>query len=186
LRPPKPVLLPGFWEEHGLFIAIVAAVVVLLGVVVWRILARPRPPVVPSPAEEARAALDPLHGRATDAALLAKVSTSLRRYFVQALDLARTELTNSELCEMLAHHPRVPPELRNSVTELLLGMEHRRFGDRPPARVPTERETAIEGPEDLDAEPGLVDKALRLIDETEQVLQTVDAESAIPTAGTRA
>jgi len=165
LRPPKPEILPGFWEEHGLLVSVTGLVVVLVVILLWRILARPKPPLIPAPAAVARQALEPLRGRGEDATLLTEISLILRRYFAAAFQLPGTEFTNRELVQQLAGDPRVKPTLSGAASELLEGMEHRRFGTQP-------------SPSGMHS----VDLALDLIEQTETCLQPPPAEPGSATA----
>ncbi len=178
LRPPKPEIAPGFWEQHGLWVllgGIVAATAIAL---LWRVLSRPNPPAIAAPADAARTALRALDAAPEDVALWAAISGILRRYFIAALDLPQAELTNSELCRVLRSHPKVISDLSSAVTDLLTGLEHRRFGDRESASVPSDEQGRSGAHTDTLPKLTVVERALALIDQTEQVLKPPVSDSA--------
>ena len=144
LRPPKPDIPPGFWEQHGLLVVLLGVAAVIVAVLLWRMLPRPRPAESPEPAAIARQALESLRHRPEDAALLAETSLILRRYFVAAFDLPRMEFTNSELCGQLEREAKADPELSKAATALLKGMEHLRFDAEPNTSVTQVVEQALE------------------------------------------
>ena len=153
LRPPKSEMFPGFWEQHGVLASVTGLVGVLILILLWRMISRPRPPMIPPPAAMARQALEPLRDRSEDAALFAEVSRVLRDYFISALKLPREEFTNIELCLRMESHPGIPQDLAAASSELLHGMEHQRF-------------TAETNAGDSHA----VQRALALIDQAERAL----------------
>lgn len=150
LRPPKPEILPGFWGQHGGLVAAAGVTLLLVVLVLWKLLTRPRPSIAPAAVEVARQALHPLLPHREDPVLLARVGSILRQYFVVAFELPRAEFTNLELGRQLAGHPKVDPALRIAITELLEGMEHRQFGAEVNA-----------------SEPGVVEQALDLVNQVE-------------------
>jgi hypothetical protein len=115
------------------------------------VVSRKTAPTIPPPATTARAALQALDPALDDAGRLAAVSGILRSYFIAVLGLPQAELTSTELCQALATHRKVQPQLHHAVTQLLDAMEHQRFSARTPA-------------------PAVVERALALIDQTEQAL----------------
>jgi hypothetical protein len=155
LRPPKPELTPGFWDQHGGWIALGAAILLLLLVLLVRVLTRKKPPRPVPPAVAARQALQPLCDREEDAALMARVSSVLRSYLIAAFGLAPEELTNSELCRTLEDHPGAAPEFTQAATRLLEGMDHCRFDPQS----------------ESEGEGRVVQRALELIDLAEDRLQ---------------
>lgn len=131
LRPPKPEILPGFWEQHGVLVGLAGIAILLAVALLWRVLARHKPPVIPIPSEVARQALHPLRQRQEDKELLAEVCSILRRYFIAAFVLPNQEFTNRELCRELAKHTEVGAALSKATAGLLEEMEHRRFDPEP-------------------------------------------------------
>jgi hypothetical protein len=164
LRPPKPQLLPGFWEQHGLLVGLTALTLALLLVLIWRILSRPNPPVIPEPATIARQSLGPLHGQGEDAAVFNEVSRVLRTYLIAALSLPEKALTPLELCSRLDSHPQVSQDLAQTARDLLNTLESHRFDDRA---------GAIEGP--------VLQRALALIDLAEASLHPAPKPSPADT-----
>jgi hypothetical protein len=163
LRPPKPEITPGFWEQHGLWVVLGGVVLIALMGWLWRALSRPTPPEISVPGEAARAALRPLAAAPEDAALFASVSGILRCYFVAALDLPRAELTNSELCRALVIHPKVEPGLSDAATRLLSALERRRFADPESGGAWCSGDARVHGT--------VVETALALVEQTEQALK---------------
>jgi len=124
LRPPKPELLPTFWEQHGVLILVLSVLALLLLALLWNVIRRKRPPLMPAPAETARTALAGLEGRAVDVRLHDDVSAILRFYFVSALNLSGQALTNRELCNAIDH---AGPEACVKARLLLLALDQHRF-----------------------------------------------------------
>lgn len=176
LRGPKPEILPGFWEQHGLGVALAGLCLVVVGLLLWRILWRPKPPILPTPAEVARRELAPLKPHREDAALWTEVSLILRRYFVAALGLPTEEFTNSELCRELEEHPAIGSDLAADITPLLQSMDHRRFNAEEPSTNVEPQPTGREA-EDV-ADEATVEQALTLIDRVEKQLQPTPAAPA--------
>ncbi|HTL55843.1 MAG TPA: hypothetical protein VL361_09195 [Candidatus Limnocylindrales bacterium] len=135
LLPPRPEILPSFWEQHQVAIALI--IVVLAAAVcagVWFVL-RPKPPVLLTPAVQARAALEPLRGQPETGMLLSKISQIVRSYFAAAFHLPAGELTTAEFCRFLQNRDLAGPELSGAVGEFLRQCDHRKFaplGPLPP------------------------------------------------------
>lgn len=161
LRGPKPEIPPGFWEQHGLLTVLATIAVIIVVALLWRVLSRSKPPVVPAAAVVARKTLEPLQHRSEDAALLATVSAALRKYFIAAFVLPHDEFTNNELSHQLKRHPKVDSELAASATDLLQGMESCRFN----ADANASKLRAVE-------------IALQLIDQAETILNPPPTDTA--------
>ena len=135
LRPPRPEIVPSFWDQHQL--AIVLAIIVFLAAVcagVW-ILLRPKPPLLPTPAARARAALEPLRGQPETGLLLSQTSRIIRSYFAAAFHLPVGELTTTEFCRLLQNGNQITPELSAALSEFLRQCDLRKFaplGPLPP------------------------------------------------------
>ncbi|MCU0787256.1 MAG: DUF4381 domain-containing protein [Verrucomicrobia bacterium] len=170
LRPAKPEILPGYWEQHGLVPLVAAIVVLALLVLAWRLVSRRRPPTLPAPATVARQSLPLLRGRAEDGALLAEVSAILRRYFIAAFALPDRAFTNGELSGALATHTTVDSRLADAASRLLQDMEQRRFNSEAPGQ------TADGGSGSEPSPAPVVERALELIDQAEETLRPRPAE----------
>jgi len=127
LRPPHAEILPGFWEQYGLWVTIFGLLLLaLLAAAAW-FLTRPGPPVVVPPEVQARAVLEPLRQQPEDGALLSRVSQVLRHYVAAAFDLPAGELTTSEFCRAIDGHARIGPEISAAVSEFLRQCDQRKF-----------------------------------------------------------
>lgn len=178
LRPPKPQIPPGTWEQHGLSIGIAAAVLILAIGLLWRRFARPKPVVPPDPATVARHGLEPLRGRTEDAVLLCEVSRILRAYFQAALALPGDALTNAELCDHLEISPRLTSPLAAEASDLLRRMDHRRFNDMPAATPPLAAPASGGPGPDVAGNESAVERALWLIRKTETELRPATGPGA--------
>ena len=164
LRPPKPELFPGTWEQHGLWVVLGTVLILLLVAALWRYLSRPGPVQVQVPANLARRALRSLLDRAEDARLWAEVSAILRRYLTTTLQLPDREYTHAELSRVLLDHEHLPGDLARGFAHLLDDMDQGRFN-----------------PDASPGEPGCVQEVLNLIEQTERHLHptpTVEGTAA--------
>jgi hypothetical protein len=159
LRPPHDELQPTFWELYGWWT--IAGAVLVLAVLAFFIawLRRPKPDVVTPPEILARRALENLHGRAEDAALVVEVTRILRRYVLSVFGLPPDELTTAEIRQVLQSCKPTGPDLASAVTDFLRECDERKFAPAPsPPRT------------------GAVDRALALLEKVEasrrQPLQT--------------
>ncbi len=150
LRPPRPLLAPGTWEEHGLAIVVVSVLLVLLlGLVVW-FLTRPRPvPEVP-PAARARNDLRSLATAADQPQTLSRISQILRRYFAETFALSTDEMTTAEFRASTRDHAGIGSELGLAVNDFLAHCDTLKFAPEMPK-----------------SSPDTVDRALKLIDQAE-------------------
>jgi hypothetical protein len=132
LHPFHDEIPPTFWEQYGAWV--LAAGLVLLGcagLVVWR-LTRPRAPVVPAAAVQAREALAALPATAGEGATLSRVSQILRLYVQRAFGLPPVELTTAEFCQALSASSNAGPELAGVLTSFLRENDRQKFS---PART---------------------------------------------------
>jgi hypothetical protein len=136
LAPPLPEIPPTAWEQHGwlLWVA-VPLLMTLLALIVWWCLRPGKPPVQPSPAVQARAALAALSQRPEDGETLAGVSLALRRYLINAFRLPDHESTTTEFCARLRAKEKVGPELAEALGGFLRNCDERKFSP-PPGPAP--------------------------------------------------
>lgn len=134
LRPPRPELGPGYWEQNGWWVGTVGAVLAIAVVAViwyWR---RPRSvPVVP-PEVRARKDLEALRDRQETGAVLSRVSHIVRHYYADAFGLQGGELTTAELCRLARGSGAIGGSLSARVEEFLVRCDERKFS--PPAPAP--------------------------------------------------
>ncbi len=137
LRPPRGILLPSFWEQHG-WLVVLGAVAVLgaiaMGVWRWR---RPKPVVEVPPEAAARQALEALRPRPEDVALVGEVSRIVRRYLTAVFVLQNDELTTEELLKEVRACFQSDPDLLAALGKLLHESDTRKFAPLPqPAEGP--------------------------------------------------
>ena len=150
LRPPRGTLMPSFWEQYAWLVsAFVLVVLVAVGAGLWW-RRRAKPSAVTPPEVLARQALQALQGRTDDDALALDVSRILRGFLTAALGLPHAELTTSEFDRALRSHPAVSEELITALVGFLRECDVKKFA---PVKPP--------------APPGLVARALELIDRVE-------------------
>jgi len=127
LRPLHAEVPPTFWEQHGLLLVVLGAVLVFaVGLAIW-LLTRPQPPVVVPPEVQARDALTTLPAHLGEGAKLSRISQILREYVRRAFELPAGELTTTEFCQLLSAQPQVGPELAGVLTEFLRDNDRRKF-----------------------------------------------------------
>jgi len=166
LRPPHAEIPPSFWEQYGLWVVIVAVLLLALVCAAAWFLTRPKPPAIVPPEVQARQALEPLRQQPEDGALLSRVSQILRRYVIAAFELPPGELTTTEFCGAIAGHGQIGPELSAALSEFLRLCDQRKFS--PPAPVPPFSAVA---------------QALKLIDQAQTRLAALTGPAAPPTTG---
>jgi len=127
LRPPRAEFHPSFWEQHSVWL--VAAAIIIVGTAAFWILRlrQPTPVPVTPPEEIPRRALEPLRGRAEDAALVAEVSQIMRGYVISAFGLPPDELTTGELIKSLQSCRQASPELTDAIEKFLRPCDERKF-----------------------------------------------------------
>ena len=131
LHLPHAEIPPGFWEQHGTSVVLVAVLVaLLLGLVVW-LLARPKPPVVVTPEAAARRELEALRAQAKDGLLLSHVSQILRRYVAGVFGLPPGERTTTEFCAAITNHPQIGVELASALAAFLRRCDEVKFSPSP-------------------------------------------------------
>lgn len=135
LRPPRPEIPPGFWEQHeALVLAAAIVLLIIAGAGVW-FLTRPRPALVISPATRARAALEALRNQPETGLVLSKISQIIRRYFAASCQMPQEEHTTAEFARILVAQKAVDPNLAGAVNEFLRACDLRKFaplGPLPP------------------------------------------------------
>jgi len=119
-------------EEHGWEVLICAVVVLGAGLLLWALLRRPAPVVVPAPESVARRALAALRDRPEEAALVGEVSRIFRRYLQFAFALPPEELTTTELARALQTHAQGNSLLAGSIGDFLRRCDEWKFA--PDAR----------------------------------------------------
>jgi hypothetical protein len=145
LRPPRPDLPPGYWEQHGAAtVAACIAAVALAALVIWR-LTRPKPPIIIPPEVEARRALEALKTRPEDGRLLSEVSRILRRYVISAYNLPPGEMTTAEFCRDIAASESVGASLASALDGFMRKCDEQKFspGPLPPALNATHQALAL-------------------------------------------
>ncbi len=132
LRPPRPELAPTFWEQYGLWPALVGALVLLLLATGLWVLLRPKPPLPVPPESQARQALEELRQAPETGAVLSRVSQVVRHYFSAAFGLPPEEMTTAEFCQVLKGVQRLGPDLSKNVGDFLRQCDERKFALSPP------------------------------------------------------
>jgi hypothetical protein len=127
LRPPRGELPPGFWEQNGTWISVVAVLLLAVASVAVWIFRRPRVPAPLPPDIEAREALGRFAGKAETGEIISKVSAIVKRYFSLAFDLPRDELTTSEFVRASAQSGKVGAELASRIESFLRDCDQRKF-----------------------------------------------------------
>jgi hypothetical protein len=131
LRPPRPEIVPTFWEQHGgWMIALSVVLLGLMGLAIWR-LTRPRPPAPVPAVIQARQALEPLRQQPENGLLLSRVSRVVRHYLADAFGLAPAERTTAEICQAMASMEQVGPELSQKLAGFLQECDRRKFAPGP-------------------------------------------------------
>ena len=127
LRPARDEIPPTFWEQHGYWIPILAALGLFIIIAAVYFFTRPKQVIVLSPEEEARQALAPLRDQPETGALLSQVSLILRHYLSRAFKLPPGEMTTTDCCRALENQPRPETELAALVGEFLRQCDYRKF-----------------------------------------------------------
>ena len=128
LAPPLPEIPPSPWEQFGwLLWILVPLLLVALGLLVWLLLRPGRPPILPAPAAQARAAIVVLQSQPEEGAVLSRISQTLRRYLISAFWLQPDEATTAEFCTRLQESDRVGPELAAAIGNFLRQCDEQKF-----------------------------------------------------------
>lgn len=128
LTPPLPEIPPTAWERYGWIVWLVLPFVVMFTGIIAALLLRPgKPPVLVSPAAQARTTFAALEARPEDGAMLSQISRTLRRYLVAAFWLNPDETTTAEFCKTLNTNAQVGAELSSAVTQFLRACDERKF-----------------------------------------------------------
>lgn len=131
LKPPWGEIPPGFWEQHGTAVLVLAVLLLAASAVLvawWR---RPRPVENPPPESIARQELEPLRDKPETGLLLSRVSSALRHYVRDAFGLGAGEWTTTELARALEQSPAAGPDLAPKVIDLLRQCDERKFAPAP-------------------------------------------------------
>ncbi len=127
LRPPRDVLQPSFFEEHGLSIALGAAALALgAAILAWR-WRRPGAAAAESPETAARRALEALRGQPETPEQIAQLAQRLRCYLQILHGGPPEQWTTDELLERLRRAPAADPALTADLEALLRECEARSF-----------------------------------------------------------
>lgn len=132
LRPPRPELPPGFWEQNGFWVLAGLVVVLTLVVAAASIIVRPRAAPEAEPAAKARHQLEPLRAAEETGPVLSRISQAVKEYFRDTFALPRHQLTTAEFCSVVATDQRVGPELASGVSDFLRRCDTRKFAPQPP------------------------------------------------------
>lgn len=163
LRPPRDEILPSFWEQYGTLIILGAVLILALAALAGWLLTRPKPQVQVPFGVQARIELEPLRQNPEDGPLLSRTSQILRRYLAAMFGLPPGELTTSEFCRMVLSDPKIGAELGRETSEFLQACDLSKFSPSPPG-LP----------------PGVVNRALDLIDRADKRLAESNRVAATP------
>lgn len=162
LRPIRPEIPPGFYEQYGGWVWAGAILLVALALAAVWWFRRPRPlPSVP-PEAAVRAALEPLSREPEDGAVLSRVSQAFRRYVAAAFDLGQGEMTTGDVTRAVGAAPQLGEELPRQITGFLARCDERKFAPPTGAVAPL----------------GAASEALRLVDAAEARRAELRAEAA--------
>ena len=128
LAPPLPEIPPSLLERFGwtLWVLIpMAMALVTLGI--WLFLRPGKPPVLLTPAAQARSTLRALQPLPESGDVLSQISQALRRYLINTFWLPPHEMTTPDFCRLLAAHERVGPGLVEVLGEFLRTCDERKF-----------------------------------------------------------
>ncbi len=127
LQPPRGEIPPSFWEQHGVWlIALGALLAGLAALAIW-VFRRPKPARIIPPEVQARAALESLRQKTEDGALLSQVSQILKAYLIAAFGMSHGEFTTAEFCSALASHQTLRHELAAPISQFLRECDDRKF-----------------------------------------------------------
>jgi hypothetical protein len=131
LAPPDAEIPVTFWEKYGLWLAAISiGLVLLLLLALWKSFER-KPPVLPPPADTARAALGALPIGREDAAVLRQVVQILQIYFITGFKVVPSALTTAEFGEALARQEKIGVGLAGDVSAFLRQCDERKFSAAP-------------------------------------------------------
>lgn len=125
LRPPRPELAPPMVEQHrSLWVLGGIGTGIILAALCWPRRKPPAPP--PDPFAVAQRELDALRADAGKATAVA-VSVIVRRFAVDAFDLAGSGMTSEEVVSGLAPRRACPVELTNAAWRFLSDCDRAKF-----------------------------------------------------------
>jgi hypothetical protein len=127
LRPPRAELPPGFWEQHGWWVALLSALgLAIVSLVAW-LFSRPRRELMIGPAAWARQMLEPLRDQPEDGAILSRVSQVLRQYVAASFGLSSDEMTTTEFCRLLSQREAAGSEFCAAASQFLRQCDQQKF-----------------------------------------------------------
>jgi hypothetical protein len=132
LRPPKPEMVPGFWEQNRglLWLSIIA--LVAAAVLVVALLRRSRPFAETAPEIIARRALEGVRTRAEDARSVGEAARILRGHVLFALGLPPGELTTAEVRRALREGLSGETDLAAAIVAFFERCDAWNFAPAPP------------------------------------------------------
>ena len=135
LRPPRGLLPPSFWDQHGW--QMIATVGVVIGAIaLWFWLLRGPQPEAALPSDAtARRALEALRDHNEDTALAVEVSRIVRGYVREVLILQSDELTTEELLKKVRACFQGSPALLATLGSFLRECDTRKFS---PVALPSQ------------------------------------------------
>ena len=155
LIPPRPELLPSFWEQNGTWVLLVTIAGVLAVGMVILVLTRVKPPVQVPPGIQARNSLQALDNKNEDRFLLSEVCRILKGYFIAAFNLPPGELTTTEFRHEIQQVPTINPEFSMKVSSFLQRCDERKFAldsqPQPPLRAVAQATELVNAAEQLRA-----------------------------------
>jgi hypothetical protein len=101
LKPPRGAIPATLWEQHGMTLAFLGAIVLVLVIAIVRRLRQPKPVIIPTPADIARSELDALRGCENAALVNTEAARVLRRFLIAKFGLAGPGLTADEITSHL-------------------------------------------------------------------------------------
>lgn len=127
LRPPLTEIPPTAWEQYGIWIWLGMALgIAVLGALIWWLL-QPKP-VAPEPIEaRTRRELEALRGKPLDGRALSQLSQSVRRYFAEAFEMSRDELTTTDFAAAAVQSGKLGAELARTATDFLRRLDAIKF-----------------------------------------------------------
>src|SRR4051794_3687167 len=96
LKPPRGAIPATLWEQHGVALAFLGAIVLVLVIAIVQRLRQPKPVIILTPADIARGELDALRGCENAALVNTEAARVLRRFLIAKFGLAGPGLTADE------------------------------------------------------------------------------------------
>ncbi len=143
LRPPKPELPPGWWEQNGFWVLAAVVVLLTLSAAIGLICLRLKKTVVAEPARRAHQELEPLVGKPEDGLVLTRASQAVKGYYQSAFSLAQGELTTTEFCNVVNADTHIGRELGSALQDFLRRCDQRKFAPVTPPEPLNAARTAL-------------------------------------------